>query len=354
MSDSDLPEDSGTATSEALSLEEAVSRNVSNRASEPAQAPETGQPEGDKPAAEPTEAQADEPEQEADDTPDWDKTDPEPEKEDAESPDGPKGDARFVPANAKVRLDDGRIVTVEQLKRGSLFQDDYTRKTQALAEERRGIESKNAEIEQLKQGNLQVAQVLGNYLKASLPKQPTREDYQADPIQAQMDMLAWQEAAAKLNEVHQFVANGTQQWQADYQRKMAEAVQARSKEEVTRLLNRMPQLNDPAKLKSFTSDITKTLQETYGFSAEDTKDLLDHRWVMVAADAMRFRRQSANKASAKAKSAPAAARPPVTKPGRRNSGTDASMAIKAAQERFNKTGSLEAATELAMARRRSA
>ena len=47
---------------------------------------------------------------------------------------------RFAPDSAKVTLDDGSVTTIAELKRGSLFQRDYTQKTQALAEERKSFE----------------------------------------------------------------------------------------------------------------------------------------------------------------------------------------------------------------------
>jgi len=58
---------------------------------------------------------------------------------------------RFAPDTAKVTLDDGTVTTIAELKRGTLFQRDYTQKTQALSEDRKTFEAERQQVSQLAQ-----------------------------------------------------------------------------------------------------------------------------------------------------------------------------------------------------------
>ena len=63
---------------------------------------------------------------------------------DAEEGDGPDEIAaggRFVSRDAKVRLDDGTVISVGDLARNNLYQRDYTRKTEELKAERETLKA---------------------------------------------------------------------------------------------------------------------------------------------------------------------------------------------------------------------
>ena len=68
--------------------------------------------------------------------------------EDDEEPDDEESDGpQELGDEVKVRLKDGTEVTVGELREGALRRDDYTRKTQELAEQRRELEEQREKIE---------------------------------------------------------------------------------------------------------------------------------------------------------------------------------------------------------------
>src|SRR3954470_24496809 len=67
-----------------------------------------------------------------------------------EEEDGPEVAAggKFAADTANVRLKDGSVISVQDLKRGFLSQQSFTRGTQENAKERETLASKQAEVEQ--------------------------------------------------------------------------------------------------------------------------------------------------------------------------------------------------------------
>jgi len=125
MSENNPPADAGTVDDAPLSINEGVENLTSLLAD----------PETDLPTDQEDEAIA-----EADDgeDPDVDVSEDVDPDEAAEDSDGPqdadiKGGG-FAPDTAKVTLEDGTVISVADLKRNNLFQRDYTRKTQELAQ----------------------------------------------------------------------------------------------------------------------------------------------------------------------------------------------------------------------------
>ena len=111
---------------ESLTLDEAAAAY--------AKATATPEPEGQPEAEEELDSGTTTDEQ----TPEGEEADGETEADDQaedgdEEPESEQG--RFVADNAKVRLPDGTVTTIAELKQGSLRQADYTRKTMELAEQ---------------------------------------------------------------------------------------------------------------------------------------------------------------------------------------------------------------------------
>ena len=74
---------------------------------------------------------------------DTDEDHEQPEESDEEDPEGPVE----LDDEAKVRLKDGTEVTLAELREGALRRDDYTRKTQELADQRRELEEQREKID---------------------------------------------------------------------------------------------------------------------------------------------------------------------------------------------------------------
>jgi hypothetical protein len=93
-------------------------------------------------ATEETEAEGEQPEAE--------ETEEASEEEDAEeAKDGPGYESgKFAADTANVRLKDGTVISVQDLKRGYLSQSSFTRGTQENAKEREALANQKAEFEQ--------------------------------------------------------------------------------------------------------------------------------------------------------------------------------------------------------------
>ncbi len=130
-----------------MSFEAAINAKLATTTPPAAKTPE--------PAPEPDESGVDdapEPdESDADDAPEPDESDaPEPDEDGSDNEDGHEGE----PSAAGERIDlrknylvNGKVLTGKQLQAGLLMQEDYTRKTQRLAEARKASEAKSEELE---------------------------------------------------------------------------------------------------------------------------------------------------------------------------------------------------------------
>ena len=79
---------------------------------------------------------------------------------------------RFAADNAKTRLADGTVTTIAELKQGNLLQSDYSRKTLALAEERKTVEETKANFAAVEQAIAQQRETLAMIVNRKLPKPP--------------------------------------------------------------------------------------------------------------------------------------------------------------------------------------
>lgn len=352
MPDGNLPADAGTADTTPLSFDQGVSLlNSLEEKSEAAtgKAPPPEEDEEDTPPAEQAAAEEDEQdkpegeepaeEEPEDDTPEWDK--PDKSKPDDKAPEG------FASPNAKFKLEDGTEVTVADLARNNMFQADYTRKTQAVAQEREVLHQRFAQVQQFEQQLTQQTELTLDILARLIPPEPTAELRSQDPIGYMEARAARDDAVRSLQSVYEAQQNARNQtWQQATAAQRQAAVQ-RQQQETENLLMKMPQLRDAKKREAFANDIVKGATE-YGFEPRELSDLVDHRYVMMMADAIRYRRSLQNKGQAKQR-AETAQRSPVPRPvGTSRPALTNSLSEKKALERLSKTGSMEAAIELEM------
>lgn len=302
----------------AMTAEQAVDLLRSRRAPEAAAEPE--QPEAEQAEEEETPEPGDEPD---DGEPEEAETDP-----DADEPEEP---ARYA-----VKIDGEEVeVTLEELRNGYQRDADYRRKTQALADERRSIESQRQQIESL---NAQLAAALQSVGDEKEPDwvQLSKE---LDPWEFQQQRVAWEAKSRARSEA-----------KASMERVAMQQRMAHAKAEAAKLADKVPEWRDPARFQADFAAIAKDAERFFGLSEADLHGIVDHRSMIALRDAVEFRRLKARGPAVEKKVS--AAPKKVQAPG-----ATASKAARAADEaakardRLKRSGSIHDAVALLKSRR---
>jgi len=226
-------------------------------------------------------------------------------------------------------------VGIDELKNGYQRQADYTRKSQALAEQRKeteAIQSERMQLEQERQMYANGLQMLQEQQSAKL-KPFESVDWEAlkaeDPYQYMIKKDEYRDAQERVTNIQQ-QQNLVQQEQAQ------QAQQARAhfvQQEYSKLVEALPEWNDKE------STVKKDVQEyakSVGFLPEEINQLADHRSVLIIKKAMEYDKLT-TKVAPKKKAVKKV--PKVQKSGRGNSKEDvAAEAIKKKRARLQKSG----------------
>ena len=171
------------------------------------------------------------------------------------------------------------------------------------------------------------------------PNPPSRELFESDPIGYMEEKLKYDEAKAQYdqNMFQLQVVMHRQNMQAQQ-----EAHQAYLQEQAQVLQEYIPEIVDPKKGQGLKDALVET-GVSYGFSAEEMQAVTDARYVRALNDARKYRELVAKKKSGQTKANKAS---PVVKAGakKRQVGNDANR--KKAQQRLQKTGSIDDALNL--------
>ena len=226
-------------------------------------------------------------------------------------------------------------VGIDELKNGYQRQADYTRKSQALAEQRKETEQIQSERQRLEQERQMYAnglQMLQEQQSAKL-KDFDNVDWEGlkteDPYQYMIKKDEYRDAQER-------ITNLVQEQQAVQQEQAQQAQQVRAhfvQQEYSRLVQALPEWNDSK------STIKKDVQDyaiSAGFLPEEVSQLADHRSILVIKKAMEFDKLT-TKVAPKKKAVKKV--PKVQKSGRGNSKEDvAAEAIKKKRARLQKSG----------------
>ena len=234
-------------------------------------------------------------------------------------------------------------VDIEELKNGYQRQADYTRKSQALAEQRKEteqIQSERMQLEQERQMYANGLQMLQEQQSAKL-QEFDKVDWDTlkteDPYQYMLQKDEYRDAQEKANNVAQQQVLIQQEQQQTAQKARAHFVQ----QEYSRLVDALPEWNDKD------STIKKDIQEyatSVGFRPEEISQLADHRSVLVIKKAMEFDKLT-KKVAPKKKAVKKV--PKVQKSGRGNSKEDAATEVaKKKRARLRKSGKQDDAASL--------
>lgn len=287
MSDRGESQSSGIATVEQAMAE--LDRREAARAE---------QSEADQ--AEPEQVEAEEPEQDQEpEATDDEGEEVAPDSEEAPEPEAPAtvdfdGKALAIPKGTPKAL----VEAVQKL--GNDLKADYTRKTQEVANQRSAIEQAKTAVAQNFQQMQQQAQALAMLGRELLGEEPSLELAQQDPQEYLVRKGLFERRAQQLNAL----MAQQQQAQMRQQQEFMQAQQTRLQEEFPKLLQAMPELQDPGKKSAFTQKATD-VATGYGFTADDVTQTTDHRVLLMLRDLAEFKALKAQMAQAKAKVAKA-------------------------------------------------
>jgi hypothetical protein len=249
------------------------------------------------------------------------------------------GKGRFAADDAKVRLDDGKVITIAELRRGTLLQSDYSRKTQALAEERRAVEQHYAQVREVENSLAQQREIVAGLMQVVLPRPP--DPAMLDPQSGQFDLVTY----TKEKDAYERQSMLVQKMIGDHQAMLARQAyednfqrSAIRTQEAERLFERAPELRNPETYQRFWAEAVETVGE-FGFSPEELDQVDDHRTYLVLKEVMAHRRLKAKVAGMKSKTGGK----PVMLRGstRRSSDVVRTQETKAALARLDNSGSMQ-------------
>ena len=225
-------------------------------------------------------------------------------------------------------------VTLDELKAGYSRDSDYRQKTHSLGLEKRDLETQKTSLRQSYDTRLSELNDLIATADATVRQQQGSEDlqklYDEDPT-----------AAARLD------------YQLRQQNRQLEEVRSKAKEAQQSQYNeflatqrelaatKIPEFADPNKADTFKVNMRNSLRN-YGFNDSEIGQLADHRFLMVAKDAMSYQSLKDRKPIVQKKVANA---PKVVKAGIAKSGTSSGReAIRQKIGKLKKTGHLNDAS----------
>ena len=181
-----------------------------------------------------------------------------------------------------------RQVTLDELKNGYSRQSDYSKKTQALADERRGLDTERdkvtTELEAVKKERDDYAVNLKSFIKSDKQEDIDWDKvYEQDPIEY-VRLKAEADRKKEIRQQAETELKSIQQKQDEEQKKKyADYVTTQS----NMLSEKVPEFADPVKKGKIQAGVKNYLNEI-GFSDQELSMLTDHRTVMVAIEGMKY------------------------------------------------------------------
>ena len=239
-----------------------------------------------------------------------------------------------------VKIDgEEKAVTLEELKQGFSGQKYVQKGMQENAQMRKQTEEVYNSLLQSRQQVTDLFQKLQNGGAARQPVKPDLAMLDTDPIgyveanaRYENDMAAYQ------TEMQQFQRIQNEQLHAQNL-----ALEAHRSQEMSKLLEIMPDLKDPDKGKVMREQMLAVGTE-YGYSGEEISAIVDHRAIRVLEDARKYREIVAGKSKAVEKATQKKRTQPL-KAGSKKASSQAKE-LKTKQNRLKQTGSIDDAVAL--------
>lgn len=187
---------------------------------------------------------------------------------------------------------DGKVekVTVKEAAEGYQRQADYQRKTQALAEERKSLESVRNQTEAERAYYAQTVSQLKSQLESLAPQEPDwNRLHQEDPINFPIIEKQWRDYKANLQAVQQEEARLKTLAYQEEQSKLQMVVEEGRKF----IVDKMPEWKDEAKWNSARGQL-REYGKTVGYTDEELAMAYDPRAIIVLEKARRYDALQAN------------------------------------------------------------
>ena len=246
-------------------------------------APEQGQAELDEtqPAEESEEdseaAASEEDESGVEDAPDEETSEEQSEEEE-------ETEEQEQPQTFTVKVDGKEVsVTLDELQKGYSRTQDYTRKTQQIAEVRKQVEQETYAVRAEREQYAQLLGALQAQLQSSEPQIDLDSLYHEDPIEWVRQKEVMRERQEKLGAIQSEQQRLSQV--AQYEQQRAMEAQLASQQEA--LLAALPDWKDPKKAKAEKALVIESAKAA-GFTDEDLKSVYDHRLVLLLRKAALF------------------------------------------------------------------
>ncbi len=247
---------------------------------------------------------------------------------------------RQAAEDAKTIKIDGKDVPIAEIRQGYLRQQDYTRKTQEIAQTRQRLE---AQVQRVQAGEAELGKVLDlavQVVQRAMPQKPDVAMIQTDPIAYMQQQAAYEAAMTEIGQIQRAqsqVGQRTQQESAERQRQSQEQFQQALATETEAMRTKLPELFEPKGREQFMRDAAE-YGDRVGLKESDILGIQDHRALLVLKDAIAYRKLLAAKPAAveRAKTAPPI--PPTARPVQGNR----SQVARGAIERLRREGTIEA------------
>ena len=229
-------------------------------------------------------------------------------------------------------------VTLEELQNGYSRQQDYTRKTQELSQQRKTFEAQQAELAKKDAIYAQLLPELEKTLNGELENEPDWNAlYESDPIAYVREKDIWDDRKNKREAAKAENVRLQQESEQKQQEQIAQFVQYGNQQ----LVERIPEWSDAEVSQKDKASITSYAINELGFTPDEVGQVIDYRVLLGLRDGMLYRKQM--EASKKKPTQKAASR--VARPGTTNTPKTSTPAKKARQT-LAKTGKVQDAAKV--------
>ena len=243
------------------------------------------------------------------------------------------------PQTFTVKVDGQEVeVTQEELINGYSRQQDYTRKTQELSQQRKTIEQQQAELAQSDAIYSQLLPKMEAQLKGELANEPDWNAlYEDDPVGYVREKQLWDEKKEKLNAVSAEQQRLQQEAFAQQQQQIAQFVEYGNQ----KLLEIIPEWQNPEVATKEKLAISEYAVNTLGYTPEEIQQVYDYRALLGLRNA--WLNSKTVEATKKKPTQKAPAR--VARPGTTNR-PKTTTPVKKAKQRLAKSGKVQDAAKV--------